>query len=60
MTDTLHSVLRSIRGETKSRPNHLTVFREFLAHLERINRAGAKRAPAKPRGKTNGARRGKG
>jgi hypothetical protein len=52
-------MLRTIRGETKARPDHLTVFREFLAHLERINRHGTKRAPAKKRGKTN-ARRGKG
>jgi hypothetical protein len=36
--DTLHSVLRTIRGETKSRRDHLTVFREFLHHLDRIGR----------------------
>ena len=36
--DTLHSVLRNIRGETKSRRDHLTVFREFLHHLDRIGR----------------------
>jgi hypothetical protein len=40
--DTLHTVLRSIRGETKSRRDHLTVFREFLNQLDRISR--------KPRG----------
>jgi hypothetical protein len=41
--DTLHTVLRTIRGETKtSRRDHLTVFREFLHHLDRIGR--------KPRG----------
>jgi hypothetical protein len=40
--DTLHTVLRSISGETKSRRDHLTVFREFLNHLDRIGR--------KPRG----------
>jgi hypothetical protein len=34
--DTLHTVLRSIRRETKSSPDHLTVFREFLAHLDKI------------------------
>jgi hypothetical protein len=58
MMDNLHTVLRSIRGETKSRKNHLTVFREFLNHLDRItkNRAKAARAgkAAKP-----AARRGK-
>ena len=37
--DTLHTVLRSIRGETKSRRNHLSVFREFLDHLDRITRS---------------------
>jgi len=36
--DNLHSVLRSIRSETKSRRDHLTVFREFLGHLDRIGR----------------------
>jgi len=36
--DTLHSVLRNIRGETKAPRNHLTVFREFLSHLERASR----------------------
>jgi hypothetical protein len=46
--DTLHTVLRSIRGETKARRDHLTVFREFLGHLDRIGRGGAQRErPAK-------------
>lgn len=36
--DTLHTVLRSIRGETKSRRDHLDVFREFLDHLGRASR----------------------
>jgi hypothetical protein len=45
--DTLHSMLRAIRPavtrhETKSVPDHLVVFREFLAHLERLQR----KAPA--------------
>jgi hypothetical protein len=38
MMDTLHTVLRSIRGETKSRRDHLDVFREFLDHLERASK----------------------
>jgi hypothetical protein len=53
--DTLHTVLRSIRGETKSRRDHLDVFREFLDHLERA----AKRRPqprpgraSRPKGKS--------
>jgi len=45
--DTLHTVLRSIRGETKSRRDHLTVFREFLHQLDRIGRK-----PARPGGKS--------
>ncbi len=36
--DSLHTVLRSIRGETKSRRDHLDVFREFLDHLDRASR----------------------
>jgi hypothetical protein len=57
--DTLHNVLRSIH-ETKARPDHLSVFREFLGHLDKISRRAAKRPPArkakeskstKPRGK---------
>ena len=36
--DTLHTVLRSIRGETRSRRDHLGVFREFLDHLDRAAR----------------------
>jgi hypothetical protein len=53
--DTLHTVLRSIRSETKARRDHLSVFREFLGHLDRIGR--------KPRAMKNksakAARRGK-
>ena len=51
--DTLHSVLRSIRGETKSRRDHLDVFREFLDHLDRAAR---RRQPAR----TTKAAKGKG
>jgi hypothetical protein len=42
--DTLHTVLRSIRGETKARRDHLDVFREFLEHLDRASR---RRTPAR-------------
>ncbi len=52
--DTLHNVMRSIRGEQKSQPSHITVFREFLDHLERINKQ--KRAPAAKRSKPGGRR----
>jgi hypothetical protein len=47
--DNLHSMLRSFGAETKSSRDHLTVFREFLAHLDRAQRkapaAAAARAP---------------
>ena len=50
--DTLHNVLRSIRGETKARRDHLDVFREFLDHLDRAaKRRAAPRNNAKGRGK---------
>jgi hypothetical protein len=48
--DTLHNVLRSIH-ETKARPDHLSVFREFLGHLDKISKRAAKRPPAKPKTK---------
>ena len=56
--DTLHSVLRNIRGETKARRDHLTVFREFLNHLDRIHRKPVRSAPRNKSGKP-AARRGK-
>jgi len=43
--DTLHTVLRSIQGETKSRRDHVSVFREFLDHLDRIAKQRPARAP---------------
>jgi hypothetical protein len=57
MMDTLHTVLRSIQGETKSRRDHLSVFREFLDHLDRVARSHAR--PRPPRSKTNGDPRGR-
>jgi hypothetical protein len=36
--DALHNMLRNIRDETKARRDHITVFREFLNHLDRIGR----------------------
>jgi hypothetical protein len=48
--DPLHTVLRSLRGETKSR-RHLVVFREFLGHLDRIGRTPEKRDASSPRAK---------
>jgi len=55
--DTLHTVLRSLRGETKSRRDtHVDVFREFLDHLDRAARRRrepprATRAKRKERGR---------
>jgi hypothetical protein len=49
--DTLHTVMRTIRGETKSRPDHLTVFREFLDQLNRIGRARRPRPQRRVKGK---------
>jgi hypothetical protein len=46
MMDNLHNVLRSIRGETKSRRDHLSVFREFLDHLDRASRVRARQTKA--------------
>lgn len=53
--DTLHTVLRSIKRETKggipSRRDHLDVFREFLDHLDRASKRRSAPAPrgAKPK-----------
>ncbi len=59
--DTLHTVMRSIRGETKTRRDHLSVFREFLDHLDRVTRARGARGGAtrsvKPNGKAHTAKR---
>lgn len=39
--DRLHHMLRQIGNGKAERPrDHLTVFREFLAHLEKASRAG--------------------
>jgi hypothetical protein len=56
--DSLHRMLRTISTETKAETSHLAVVREFLSHLDKINRKparaliSAKRMPrkiAKPR-----------
>ena len=57
--DTLHTVMRTIRGETKSRPDHLSVFREFLDQLDRIGRARARKGRTVKRVKGKSARSGK-
>jgi len=55
--DTLHTVLRSIRGETKSRRDHLDVFREFLDHLGRASRRKVAARVTKAKGKTRRGRK---
>ena len=57
--DTLHNVLRSIRGETKSPRDHLIVFREFIDHLDRatLKRRRSPRPVKRPRGKERSGRR---
>lgn len=56
--DTLHTVLRSIRGETKQRRDHLVVFREFLDHLDRATRRkNPPRATKAAKGKGRGRKR---
>jgi hypothetical protein len=56
--DTLHTVLRSIRGETKQRRDHFDVFREFLTHLERASRRRTpSRATKAVKGKTSSRKR---
>jgi hypothetical protein len=59
--DNLHTVIRSIRGETKHRRDHLTVFREFLGHLDRITKSRARAARSGRSGKDAkaGGRRGR-
>ena len=36
--DNLHATLTELRAETKSTKDHLTVFREFLAQLDQLQR----------------------
>jgi hypothetical protein len=55
--DTLHTVLRSLRPETKSRRDHLDVFREFLNHLDRAARR--KHPPRTAKAAKGRAKRGK-
>ncbi|MET0706438.1 MAG: hypothetical protein ABWY82_06275 [Tardiphaga sp.] len=43
--DRLHGMLRAMRRETKSGDDHLTVFREFLARLDELQRAAAADKP---------------
>jgi hypothetical protein len=59
MMDTLHNVMRSISSERKGqqladapRRDHLTVFREFLDHLDRASKKKARVKAAGTKSKT--------
>ena len=55
--DTLHNVIRSIKGETKpSRRDHLTVFREFISQLDRIGKRQGKGGKGKAKSGKGGRR----
>ena len=57
--DELHSVLRSLRPVQRRKRDHLTVFREFLSHLDRVSRSQEARdvkAVRKPGRKARGKR----
>ena len=60
--DTLHTVMRSIRGETKSRRDHLRVFREFLHHIDRVGRGATRerKGDAAENGREHARRNGRG
>ena len=57
--ESLHGVLRAIR-QPAPRRDHLSVFREFLNHLDRIGRSKAARDVKALRGGKSKGRRGKG
>jgi len=59
--DDLHAAFASLRPETKSSKNHLTIFREFLAQLDQLQRhAPAKEPRVKSPPRRKPARRGRG
>jgi hypothetical protein len=59
--DNLHATLAAIRTETKSTKDHLTVFREFLAQLDQLQRqAPVKASRIKPPPRRKPPRRGRG
>lgn len=43
--DNLHAALTEVRSETNSTKDHLTVFREFLAQLDELQRKMPVRSP---------------
>jgi hypothetical protein len=58
--DNLHATLASIRPETKSPADHLTIFREFLAQLDQLQRQAPAKEPRVKLPRRKPARRGRG
>ena len=58
--DGLHATLAAIRTETKSEKDHLTVFREFLAQLDQLQRHTPPKPPRIKLPRRKQARRGRG
>ena len=58
--DGLHATLAAIRTETKSEKDHLTVFREFLAQLDQLQRQSPAKQPRIKLPPRKPARRGRG
>jgi hypothetical protein len=48
--ETLHTVLRAMRRNANPKRDHLKIFREFLAHLDRTGAANAAPETRKARG----------
>jgi nitrate reductase assembly molybdenum cofactor insertion protein NarJ len=42
--DKLHSMLRNTKASRKRKPDHLTIFREFLSHLDKASRGAPEQA----------------
>jgi hypothetical protein len=58
--DDLHATLASLRIEDKSAKPHLTVFREFLAQLDQLQRRTPVKEPRIKLPRRKPARRGRG
>ena len=58
--DNLHATLSSLRSETKSARDHLTVFREFLAQLDQLQRHAPVKQPRIKLPRRKPMRRGRG
>ena len=54
--DNLHHVLRNIHETKTSRRDHLAVFREFLGHLDRIDKRAPRVKATRGKAKSTGRR----